>query len=492
MMNTENRDRRRREASSSRLPVVALVGRPNVGKSTLFNRLVGRRLAVVHEEPGTTRDRLYAGAEWNGVPFTVIDTGGLELLPETVEAGRRPGPERVLTQDSAPYIALMRAQAELAIDEADLVILVTDAISGLTAGDEEVAEVLRKAECPVFLAVNKVDNQSLRQDALEFYALGLDSLYPMSAFHGVGVADMLDDVVDTLRDTAEEAPSPVAEAGEGDVSQAEESVQIAIVGRPNVGKSSLLNKLLGEERVIVSSVPGTTRDAVDTQLEWEGTQLTLIDTAGMRRRGKVASGVEYYSLLRALRAVRRADVALLVIDGYEGVRAQDTHVAGAVLDELASVVVLVNKWDLVEKDADTMVQYREWVREALKFMDYVPVLFISALTGERVGQVLPMALRVWRSRFDRIKTSELNRLIQDAVARHAPPSHRGRRLKIYFSSQPEVDPPTFVLHVNDPGLVHFSYERYLENQIRKAHPFPGTPIRLLFRPRRRPTSDDQG
>jgi GTP-binding protein len=272
----------------------------------------------------------------------------------------------------------------------------------------------------------------------------------------------------------------------------EERVHIAIVGRPNVGKSSLLNQLLGEERVIVSSVPGTTRDAVDTDLVWEGTRLKLIDTAGMRRRGKVAPGVEYYSLLRALRAVRRADVALLVIDGYEGVRSQDTHIAGAVVEEDASVVVLVNKWDIVEKDADTMAEYQEWVREALKFLDYVPVLFISALTGQRVDQVLPTALKVWESRFDRIPTSALNRLVQDAVAAHAPPSRRGRRLKIYFASQPEVDPPTFVFHVNDPSLVHFSYERYLENQIREAHPFPGTPIRLVFRPRRRPSAEDQG
>jgi len=492
MMFAQDRSSRGLQRGSSREPVVALVGRPNVGKSTLFNRIVGRRVAVVHEEPGTTRDRLYADAEWNGLSFTVIDTGGLELLPETVEAGRRPGPERVLTQDSAPYIALMRAQAELAIAEADAVILVTDAISGLTAGDEEVAEVLRKADCPVFLAVNKVDNQSLEHDAMEFYALGLESLYPISAFHGIGVADLLDDVVDTLRHVVAEAAEDTEEGVGAEASEAAEGVHIAIVGRPNVGKSSLLNKLLGEERVIVSSVPGTTRDAVDTQLEWEGTPVTLIDTAGMRRRGKVARGVEYYSLLRALRAVRRADVALLVIDGYEGVRSQDTHIAGAVLDENASVVVLVNKWDIVEKDADTMSEYRGWVREALKFLDYVPVLFISALTGQRVDQVLPTALMVWESRFERIQTSVLNRLVQDAVARHAPPSRRGRRLKIYFASQPEVDPPTFVFHVNDPSLVHFSYERYLENQIREAHPFPGTPIRLLFRPRRRPGSEDNG
>ena len=480
-MNAGIKDQALHRPSRSPEPIVALVGRPNVGKSTLFNRIVGRRVAVVHEEPGTTRDRLYASAEWNGLTFTVIDTGGLELLPETVESGRRPGPERVLTQDSAPYIALMRAQAQLAIDQADLVVLVTDAISGLTAGDQEVAEVLRGADCPVFIAVNKVDNEKLEHDAMEFYALGLENLYTLSAYHGIDVADLLDDVVETLRETGEFGEPPTQISVETD-----ESVQIAIVGRPNVGKSSLLNQLLGEERVIVSEVPGTTRDAVDTRLEWEGIDITLIDTAGMRRRGKVAAGVEYYSLLRAMRAGQRADVALLVVDGYEGVRSQDTHIAGAVLNERASVVVLVNKWDLVEKDQDTMVQYTTWVREALRFMDYVPVLYISALTGQRVHRVLPTALSVWENRFQRIQTSDLNRLVQEAVAAHAPPSRRGRRLKIYFASQPEVDPPTVVFHVNDPNLVHFSYERYLENQIREYYPFSGTPLRLLFRPRRRP------
>jgi GTP-binding protein len=468
----------------SQSPIVALVGRPNVGKSTLFNRIVGRRIAVVHEEPGTTRDRLYADAEWNDLSFTVVDTGGLDLLPETVASGRRPGPERVLAQDSAPYINLMRAQAELAMQEADVIIFVTDTVSGVTAGDQEVAEVLRQAECPVFLAANKADNERLEQEAVEFYSLGLGEVYPVSALHSVGVADLLDEVVEALRERSMEGPSTPA-----GLEGLEDRVELAIVGRPNVGKSSLLNKLLGEERVIVSSVPGTTRDAVDTFLEWEGTPITLIDTAGIRRRGKVDRGVEYYSVLRALRALRRSDVALLVIDGYEGVRAQDTHIAGAILEEWASVVVLINKWDLVEKDANTMREYTRWVREALRFLDYVPVLFVSALTGRGVHQVLPTALDVWRARFDRIPTSELNRVVQDALAQHAPPSKRGRRLKIYYASQPEVDPPTFVFHVNDPELVHFSYERYLENRLRETREFPGTPIRLLFRPRRRRGSE---
>ncbi|MDY6875728.1 MAG: ribosome biogenesis GTPase Der [Chloroflexota bacterium] len=473
-------------------PIVALVGRPNVGKSTLFNRIVGQRLAVVHDLPGTTRDRLQAPAEWNGIPFIVVDTGGIEVLPKTVAVGRRPGPERVLAQDSAPYIPLMRTQAELAIQEADAVIFITDIVSGLTPADEEVADILRRSRRPVFLATNKADNLRLRQNAPEFYVLGLGEIYPISALHGTGVADLLDDVVTAL-------PPPTSV----DVSEVDKTVKLAIVGRPNVGKSSLLNRLLGEERAIVSPIPGTTRDAIDTYLEWKGpplapgspsmeedeggigTPITLIDTAGIRRRGKIEHGVEHYSVLRALRALQRAHVALLMIDGIEGITAQDMHVASFILDEWASVVVLVNKWDAVEKDNNTMVEYTRWVREALRFLDYVPVLFISALTGQRVHKVIPLALAVQAARWQRISTGELNRLVRDALARHAPPSKRGKRLKIYYVSQPGVDPPTFVFHVNDPDLVHFSYERYLENQLREAYEFPGTPLRLLFRRRSR-------
>jgi len=440
-----------------------------VGKSTLFNRIVGQRLAVVHDQPGTTRDRLHAPAEWNGVLFTVVDTGGIEILPDTVMAGKRPGPERVLAQDSAPFIPLMRVQAEQAIQEADAIIFMTDAASGLTAGDSEVADILRHARCPVFLVANKADNARLRQAALEFYALGLGAVHPISALHGTAVADLLDEVVGAL---------PPAEPTVED-----EWIKLAIVGRPNVGKSSLLNRLLGEERAIVSPIPGTTRDAIDTYLEWEGTPITLIDTAGIRRRGKIGRGVERYSVLRALRAIQRADVALLVIDAVEGVTAQDAHVASLILDEWASVVVLINKWDAVEKDTDTMAEYTKWVRETLRFLDYVPVLFISALTGQRVHKVVPMALVVQEARFRRISTADLNRLVRDALARHAPPSKRGKRLKIYYVSQPGVDPPTFVFHVNNPDLMHFSYERYLENRLREAYEFSGTPLRLLFRRR---------
>jgi len=452
-------------------PIVALVGRPNVGKSTLFNRLVGRRLAVVDDRPGTTRDRLQAHCEWDGVQFTVVDTGGIEVLPERVVAGTRPGPRRPLTEDSAAFIPLIRAQAELAIAEADVVVFLTDAAAGLTPADEEVADILRRSQKPVFLAANKAESPRVRQAAVEFYALGLGEVHPISALHGHGVADLLDQVVRAL---------PTWEAEPED-----ESVKLAIVGRPNVGKSSLLNRLLGEERAIVSPVPGTTRDAIDTRMEWEGVPVTLIDTAGIRRRGKVRPGVEKYSVLRALRAIQRADVALLMVDATEGVTAQDAHVASFILDEWCGVVVLVNKWDAIEKDTYTMVEYTEHVRTTLKFMDYVPVLFISALTGQRVGRVIPEALAVHEARRHRIPTGELNRIVRDAVGRHAPPSKRGKRLKIFYVSQPEVAPPTFVFHVNDPDLVHFSYERYLENRIREHYPFTGVPLRLVFRRRGR-------
>jgi len=366
-------------------------------------------------------------------------------------------------------VPLIRAQAELAIAEADVVIFLTDAAVGATPADEEVAQILRRSQKPVFVVANKAESPRVREAAVEFYSLGLGEVHVISALHGQGVADLLDLVVAAL-------PESVPEL-------ADESIRVAIVGRPNVGKSSLLNRLLGEDRAIVSPVPGTTRDAIDTQLEWEGTPITLIDTAGIRRRGKVRPGVEQYSVLRALRAIQRADVALLMVDASEGVTAQDAHVASFVLEEWCGVVVLVNKWDAIEKDAHTMQEYTRHVRATLKFLDYVPVLFISALTGKRVDQVIPQALAVHEARRYRVPTSELNRVVQDAVIRHAPPSKRGRRLKVYYASQPGAAPPTFVLHVNDPQLVHFSYERYLENRIRERWAFTGTPLRLIFRRR---------
>jgi GTPase len=459
-----------------RKPLVALVGRPNVGKSMLFNRLAGQRLAVVDDAPGTTRDRLQAECEWNGVAFNVVDTGGIEVLSERVlnraDLGRagEDEPIELLSQNSALFIREIRAQAELAIQEAEVVVMLCDAVTGFTAADQEVADILRRADKPVFLTVNKADNAARREVVYDFYELGLGEVYPISALHGTGVADLLDDVVAAL-------PAPPA------VDEEDDSIKVAIVGRPNVGKSSLLNRLLGEDRAIVSPIPGTTRDAVDTPITYYGVPITLIDTAGIRRRGRIERGVEKWSVLRALRAIQQADVALLLIDAVDGVTAQDLHVAGMILEEHASVVVIVNKWDAIDKDAYTMIDYSQWVRAELNFMDYVPVLFISALTGKRVGQVLKTVMLVQEERLVRLPTGKLNRLVRQAVERHYPRSKHGKRLKFYYASQVDVDPPTFVFYVNDPELLHFTYARYLENQIRTVHPFTGTPLRLSFRKR---------
>lgn len=434
-------------------PIVALVGRPNVGKSTLFNRLIGERHAIIEDVPGTTRDRIYGESVWNGVPFTVVDTGGL------------------LVGADEPLLRQVRAQAEVAIREADVIVLLVDVKQGLTAADDDVARLLRRSNKPVILAVNKADSQQRRLAASEFWALGLGEPMPISALHGIGTGDLLDEVVAAFPAQAEP--------------EEEEAVRIAIVGRPNVGKSSLLNQLLGRERAIVHEVAGTTRDALDTDITFQEQRITLIDTAGIRRRGRIGVGVEKYSVLRALRAIQRADVALLLIDAVEGVTAQDQHIAGYILDEYKSVVVLVNKWDLVPKDTYTMPAYTKQVRYDLRFLDYVPVLYISAKTGRRVHQVLPAAMDVYASRFQRIPTGELNRLVQDTVARHAPPSKAGKRLKFLYATQAGVDPPTFIFFVNDTRLVHFSYERFLENSIRRQYPFLGTPLRFRFRARRR-------
>lgn len=442
-------------------PIVAIVGRPNVGKSTLFNRFVGERLAITHEVPGTTRDRLYAEAEWGGVSFILVDTAGLEF--------QIPNSEFRIPDLDDNLMVQVRAQAQIAIAEADVILFVVDVKDGLTAGDEEVAHVLRRTAKPVLLAVNKAESQARREEAVEFYALGLGEVYPISALHGTGTGDLLDQIVRAF---------PVEEEEEE-----LEAVKIAIIGRPNVGKSSLLNKILGQERSIVHDVPGTTRDAIDTQVEWEGETLVLIDTAGIRRKGSIQRGVEKYSVLRALKAIDRADVALLLIDAVEGATAQDAHIAGYVLEEAKSVVVVVNKWDLVVKDTYTMLVYMEHIYTVLRFLDYVPVLFISALTGQRVDQVLSTALRVQENRLIRVPTAELNRILQDAVARHSPPSKAGKRLKFYYATQAAVDPPTFLFFVNDPRLVHFSYERYLENKLREHYGFLGTPLRLSFRKR---------
>jgi GTP-binding protein len=441
--------------------MVALVGRPNVGKSTLFNRLAGERLAVVDERPGTTRDRIVAEAEWNGIAFDVVDTGGLDPLHlhRTVP----------LSVGSADYLDAIRQQAEAACEEADVILFIVDVLDGMTPADTEVADFLRRqgrrGPPAVFLVVNKADTADRRQQAAEFYALGMGDPVPISALHGTGVGDLLDLVTAGLPAGAE--PD-------------ETSIRITIVGRPNVGKSSLLNRLLGEERVIVSPLPGTTRDAIDTSLTFHGSRLTLIDTAGIRRRGRIAPGVEKFSFLRTLKAVERCQVALLLIDGVEGLTAQDAHIAGLILEKRRGVVLLVNKWDLVEKDDRTMEVYRARLQAELPFLDFAPVLFISALTGQRTGQVLPLALQVQEEAVRRVPTSQVNRVLQEAADEHPPPSRAGRPLKLYFAAQTRTAPPTFEIQVNEPTLVHFSYARFLENSLRRRFGFLGVPIQLRF------------
>ena len=453
-------------------PVVALVGRPNVGKSTLFNRLAEERLAVVDEVPGTTRDRLVAEAEWAGRAFDIVDTGGID---PAAGAGSSREP---LSVGSADFIDQIRAQAEIAIRDADAILFVTDAENGVTPADHEVARILRRSQRtvdgdpfpPVLLVVNKAESAARRQEVYQFYELGLGEPYPISALHGTGTGDLLDALVETFAVPGEEVE--------------DDSVKIAIVGKPNVGKSSLLNQLLGEERAIVSEIPGTTRDAIDTQLVYEDLPVTLIDTAGIRRRGKIEPGVEKYSVLRSMRAIERASVALLVVDATQGITAQDQHIAGYILDAWKSVVVLVNKWDAIEKDSYTMNEFTATIRQELNFLDYVPLLFISALTGQRVDQVLPLALRVHEERLVRLSTAQINRVLNQAQDQHPAPSRAGKHFKIYYGAQVRNDPPTFLLHVNDPNLAHFTYRRYLENRLREAYSFLGTPIRIVLRARR--------
>jgi GTP-binding protein len=450
-------------------PVVALVGRPNVGKSTLFNRLCGEMVAIVDDTPGTTRDRIFGTGEWTGVEFDVIDTGGIDP-----DANSRKSP---LSVGSADFIKEIRSQAITAVAEADIVLLITDAISGVTPADQEIAQILRKNQKmidgnptpPIFLVVNKADSAKQRAQTNEFYELGLGEPYPISAVHGTGTGDLLDALVAAFPKQEEEPEV--------------ESVKIAIVGKPNVGKSSLLNRLVGSERSIVSPIAGTTRDAVDTLIEYDGLAVTLIDTAGIRRRGRIDPGVEKFSVVRSMRSIERCDVALLMIDAVDGISAQDAHIAGFIIDAWKSVVVLVNKWDAVEKDNYTMQEYTQKIRSQLNFVDYVPILFISAKNGQRVDQVMPLALKVQEERLARVNTGSLNRIIQNAQDLHAPTSRTGNPLKMYYGTQVRSDPPTFMIYCNNPKLAHFSYLRFLENQIRKEFPFTGTPIHLVLKPR---------
>lgn len=432
-------------------PVVAIIGRQNAGKSTLLNRIAGKQLAIVEDFPGTTRDRILADAVWNGVGFTLVDTGGLEF------------------EEKSSVAKGVRRQAEAAIVEADVIVFLTDVKAGLTPVDQEIANILRKTQKPVILAVNKVDSAKLDSQTAEFYQLGFGDPYPIASHHGRGVADLLDKVIKMLP-----PPSPVPE-------NPVEGIRIAIVGHPNVGKSLLLNNLVGKERTIVSEIPGTTRDAVDIAFDFNGQNVILIDTAGIRRRGKVENGIEWYSVLRSMRAIDRADIALLVIDATETLTAQDTHVGGYVEKADKGVIVLVNKWDLITEKNRTV--YTDYIQDRLKFVSYAPILFISAKTGQGVNKIMPLVLQVSQERSIRIPNEEINDLIKEAVSSHNLP-HKGQKiLKVYSAHQSEINPPTFVFEVNDTKLIHFSYQRFLENKLRDVYKFVGTPIRLVFKAR---------
>ncbi len=452
-------------------PVVVLVGRPNVGKSTIFNRLVGQRLAIVDDVPGTTRDRLVAEGDWAGHDFFVVDTGGID--PSKQHA------QNVLSIGSADFIQEIRDQAEIALEEADVIVLVTDALDGVTQADREVVDILRKRRKtderqtpPILLVVNKADSPNARMNAMDFYSLGLGEPFAISAIHGTGTGDLLDAIV-------EHFPTPVEDE------EVDDSIKVAIVGKPNAGKSSLLNKITGQQRSIVSNIPGTTRDAIDSKMTLDGQEYTLIDTAGIRKRGSVSPGVEKYSVLRAMQAIERCDVAILVIDAVSGITAQDTHIAGYINEAWKSVLVVINKWDLVEKDQDTAMEFEKMLRRELNFLPYVPIIFISAETGQRVHQVLPLVSEIQQERTRKISTAQLNKVLVTAQDKHQSPSGLGKPFRIYYGTQVNTAPPTFLLYCNDPSLSHFTYTRFLENQIREVFPFKGTPIKIVLKKRER-------
>ena len=431
-------------------PVVAIIGRQNVGKSTLLNRMTGKPTAIVEDLPGTTRDRVMANVSWQGAEFTVVDTGGLELKPESA-----------IGQG-------VREQAEAAIAEADVVIFLVDVKDGVTASDLEIADMLRRVSKPIVLVANKADNERLETQAVEFYQLGLGEPLAISAYHGQRIAELLDRVIPLL---------PVLPAIEAET----EVMKVAIVGRPNVGKSTLLNAILGEKRAIVDDSPGTTRDAIDTLVDFGGQNVLLIDTAGIKRRGRLGMGVVRYSVIRALRAIDRADVTLLVLDAAELVTAQDTHIAGYIQQAAKGIVLVVNKWDLAEVKQTT--ECSRYIRDQFRFVSYAPVLYISAKFGQGVDKVMPQVCQVYQERLKRLPTATVNSVVQQAVAAHSLPRRGNKQLKIRYATQAEVNPPTFVFFVNDASLVHFSYQRYLENKLRQAFGFAGTPIRLVFKAR---------
>lgn len=430
-------------------PVIAIVGKPNVGKSTIFNRIVGERIAIVEDIPSVTRDRIYGSGEWLSHEFNIIDTGGIELQDE-------------------PLLVQMREQAEVAIDEADVIIFMVNGREGMTSADEEVANLLYRTNKPVVLAVNKVDNPDREEGLYEFYSLGMGKPFPISGAHGLGLGDLLDEAVYHFPKDASD-----------DYDQS--TICFSIIGRPNVGKSSLVNAITGKERVIVSEIPGTTRDAVDTTFTRNGEDYVIIDTAGIRKRGKVYERTEKYSVMRAQRAIERSDVVLVVIDGEEGIIEQDKKIAGYAHQAGRAVIIVINKWDAVEKDQNTMKEFEQNIRSHFPFIEYAPVLFVSAKTTQRLHSIFPMIQTVAENHNLRVQTSVLNDVIVDAVAMNPTPTDKGRRLKITYATQVAVKPPTFVLFVNDPELLHFSYRRFLENQLRQTFGFKGTPIKIIAR-----------
>lgn len=433
-------------------PAVAIVGRPNVGKSTIFNRIVGERISIVEDTSGVTRDRIYADAEWLGREFSLIDTGGI-------------------TMEDEPLNEQIRQQAQIAIEEADVIIMMTSIKEGVTQEDEQVAPILFKSGKPVILAVNKADNPELRADTYEFYSLGLGEPYPISGSHGLGLGDVLDEVIKHFPEHEEEYD--------------ESTIRFSIIGRPNVGKSSLVNAIIGEERVIVSNIAGTTREAVDTRFETaDGRDFVVIDTAGMRKRGKVYENTEKYSVLRALRAIERSDVVLCVINAEEGIREQDKRVFGYAQEAGKGIIIVVNKWDTVEKETNTMKEFEVEVREQFQYLSYAPIVFVSALTKKRLHLLPERINEVYMNQNLRIQSSILNDVVMDAVATNPTPTDKGRRLKIFYTTQVSVSPPTFIIFVNDPDLLHFSYARFLENRFRDTFNFEGTPIRIIARQRK--------
>ena len=433
-------------------PVVAIVGRPNVGKSTIFNRIVGERISIVEDIPGITRDRIYSSAEWLAHDFNIIDTGGIEIGDE-------------------PFLEQIRQQAEIAIDEADVIIFMTNGREGVTSADEQVAKILFRSSKPIVLAVNKVDNPDMKNQIYDFYSLGFGEPYPISGSHGLGLGDMLDAVTKSFK--------PQDEVKYGD-----DVIKFSLIGRPNVGKSSLVNALLGEDRVIVSDIAGTTRDAIDSPYKYDSREYVIIDTAGMRKKGKVYETTEKYSVLLALRAIERSDVVLVVIDAEEGIIDQDKKIAGYAHDAGRAVIMVVNKWDAVDKDDKTMDRFEKKLRDHFQFLDYAPVVFLSALTKKRIHTLLPVINMASENHSMRVQSSILNEVVMDAVAMNPTPTDHGKRLKIFYATQVAIKPPTFVVFVNEPELMHFSYERFLENRIREAFGFEGTPIRLIARARK--------